>query len=218
MVRLEEQIPEGYLKDFFEELYNYYNKMYRVIGPIFRKPNFNKESEKYNIHNKFDYCHNAVLDTITDIKSKTNNNLLCLYDKNEELKSSAVIIINEDEVLIKDLIYFGFPSKLEEFAYVNELVHYIESEYNGYKIIWQVAKKQSFLTENLCDRGYHYKIDDDTIRKTHTIFDYLFTDNSKNQKNNPIDIEKCVTLLLEKDLRVRKNLDEWTRRRQKSEE
>ena len=133
MVKIEEKIPEEYLRVVLEEFYNHYTNMFRLIKPIIGKPKFTLDTQKYNYYNKSN-CYDLVMETVNDIRTKTTNKVVCLYDNNNILKSIAVIIINEDEVELKNLVYLDYPNKLEEFIYTNEMIHFVETKFDGYRI------------------------------------------------------------------------------------
>lgn len=194
MVKIEEKIPEEYLRVVLEEFYNHYTNMFRLIKPIIGKPKFTLDAQKYNHYNKSN-CYDLVMETVNDIRTKTTNKVVCLYDNNNILKSIAVIIINEDEIELKNLVYLDYPNKLEEFIYANEMIHFVETKFDGYRITWEVSKKPNTLFEILVNTGYDYKIEDDSLR-----------------------VAKHVTLLLQKDLRIKEKEDEWTLSRKQTQE
>ena len=75
------------------------------------------------------------------------------------------------------------------------MIHFVETKFDGYRITWEVSKKPNALFEILANTGYDYKIEDDSLRAA-----------------------KHVTLLLQKDLRIKEKEDEWTLSRKQTQE
>ena len=61
MVKIEEKIPEEYLRVVLEEFYNHYTNMFRIIKPILGKPKFTLDAQKYNYYNKSN-CYDLVME------------------------------------------------------------------------------------------------------------------------------------------------------------